>query len=133
MVNNPHQLLGVSENATQDEIKRAYRRKAKECHPDLHPGDPDAARKAMYEHIMESMPSWEGEDNGAERAENKERNERAGKHGGRPEHAQAEKQPRQPAEVKEDILLQPESGEAPSVREDDALQIVADTGAQDLL
>lgn len=45
MVSNPHQLLGVSVNATQEEIKRAYRRKAKECHPDLHPGDPDAARK----------------------------------------------------------------------------------------
>lgn len=45
MVNNPHQLMGVSENATQEEIKRAYRRKAKECHPDLHPNDPNAARK----------------------------------------------------------------------------------------
>lgn len=45
MVTNPHQVLGVSEGASQDEIKRAYRRKAKECHPDLHPNDPNAAKK----------------------------------------------------------------------------------------
>ncbi len=45
MVTDPRKVLGVSEGATQDEIKRAYRRKAKECHPDLHPNDPDAAKK----------------------------------------------------------------------------------------
>ena len=45
MVTDPRKVLGVSETASQDEIKRAYRRKAKECHPDLHPNDPDAAKK----------------------------------------------------------------------------------------
>lgn len=45
MVEYPHRILGVSENATQDEIKKAYRQKTKEYHPDLHPDDPDAARK----------------------------------------------------------------------------------------
>ncbi len=45
MINDPHKVLGVSENATQDEIKRAYRKKAKEYHPDLHPDDPKASEK----------------------------------------------------------------------------------------
>lgn len=45
MVHDPYSTLGVSPGASQDEIKRAYRRKAKEYHPDLHPNDPDAARK----------------------------------------------------------------------------------------
>ena len=45
MVNEPHKILGVSENATQDEIKKAYRQMAKKYHPDLNPGDENAAKK----------------------------------------------------------------------------------------
>lgn len=38
-----YKTLGVSRTASDDEIRRAYKRKAKESHPDLHPGD---AKKA---------------------------------------------------------------------------------------
>jgi len=40
-----YQILGVSENADLEEIKRAYRRLAKEYHPDSHPGDKAAEEK----------------------------------------------------------------------------------------
>ncbi|MGM9947530.1 DnaJ domain-containing protein [Floccifex sp.] len=45
MVQDPYRVLGIDRNATEEEIKRAYRKKAKECHPDLHPDDPDAQQK----------------------------------------------------------------------------------------
>ncbi len=45
MVADPRKVLGVGPDATQEEIKKAYRQKAKECHPDLHPDDPQATEK----------------------------------------------------------------------------------------
>ena len=45
MVENPYRVLGIPEGATQEEIKKAYRKKAKEYHPDLHPDDPTVTQK----------------------------------------------------------------------------------------
>jgi DnaJ-class molecular chaperone len=42
MNDDPYAALGVAKTATQQEIKRAYKRIARESHPDLNPGDPDA-------------------------------------------------------------------------------------------
>ena len=45
MVEDPYQILGIPHGATEAEIKKAYRKKAKEYHPDLHPNDPVAIKK----------------------------------------------------------------------------------------
>ena len=43
-----YEVLGLQKGASAEEIKKAYRRLAKENHPDLHPGD-----KACEERLKE--------------------------------------------------------------------------------
>lgn len=56
MISDPYRVLGVSSDATEEELAKAYRRLAKVNHPDVNHGNPDAAKKmsdinAAYEQI----------------------------------------------------------------------------------
>ena len=67
MIDDPYKVLGVSPDASDEDIKRAYRQLAKKYHPDLNPGDQVAAQKmqevnAAYEQIKnpEKFQSQQG-------------------------------------------------------------------------
>lgn len=40
-----YKILGVDKNATQDDVKKAYRKRARKLHPDLNPDDKEAERQ----------------------------------------------------------------------------------------
>ncbi|MCK9272422.1 DnaJ domain-containing protein [Candidatus Gracilibacteria bacterium] len=52
MADNYYDILGVSKDATGEEIKKAYRKKAMESHPDRHGGDKE--KEAQFKKINEA-------------------------------------------------------------------------------
>jgi len=48
-MDDPYKTLGVAKDASQAEIKKAYRKLVKTLHPDLHPGD--AAKAAQFQAV----------------------------------------------------------------------------------
>jgi DnaJ-class molecular chaperone len=74
---DPYETLGVASNASQDDIRQAYRKAAKESHPDLNPGKPEAEARfkeinAAYDIVGDAekrkrFDAGEIDDTGAER------------------------------------------------------------------
>ena len=47
-----YKILGVDKNIPQNDVRAAYRKRAKQFHPDLHPNDPKA--KAKFQALNEA-------------------------------------------------------------------------------
>lgn len=81
MARDPYEVLGVAKDASADEIRKAYRKLAKENHPDLKPGDTaaeDRFKEAQAAYDIVGNKETRGQyDRGEIDAEGQERPEQA--------------------------------------------------------
>lgn len=55
MVTDHYEVLGVSRDASEDEIKKAYRRLARQLHPDVNPSEDAAERFKLVTHAYDVL------------------------------------------------------------------------------
>ena len=61
-----YKILGVDKGASQDDVKKAYKKLARKYHPDLNPNDPDAHRKFQEINEANEVLSWSSSGDGSE-------------------------------------------------------------------